>query len=140
MADTQELKALLDRVEKAEEADRELDKDIWLNTVGFDPELLPTVWPDIGEPEMPFPLLTQSIDAALALTERVLPGWQVIGIEQSWTGPYPISAQRDNLQSRAWLRKSVGSYIIVEASAPTPALALIAALLKAKIAEAESGG
>lgn len=74
MSDLPTLKSLLERVEAATRPDRELDGAIWRETVGFDPErMLPRSWPDIGSPASPFPPLTASLDASLALVEEMLP-------------------------------------------------------------------
>lgn len=69
-------------------------------------------------------LLTASLDAALALCARVLPGW-FVGLQQNrhhnkptdWTAYVERSTKNEH-----------------EATSPTPALALLAAMLKALIA------
>lgn len=70
-----------------------------------------------------------SIDAALALAERVLPGWRVFG----------ISDERDFQVNRGW-GAGVGEKTgpgIHHAKASTPALALCIAILHAKQGEGE---
>lgn len=110
---TADLSALIARLEAAEVGSRELDKAVcdalnWRRTDG--------VW------TFPAPV-SQSLDAALALAERVLPGWRVFG----------ISDERDFQVSRGW-GAGVGEKTgpgIQHAKAPTPALALVIAILKA---------
>lgn len=64
--------------------------------------------------------VTTSLDAALALAERVLPGW-------SWT-----VGTRDVPGCTAVIDSNGGSPILGEAIAPTPALALCIAILRAR--------
>lgn len=73
--------------------------------------------------------VTTSLDAALALAERVLPGWQITlstkgGEMPPWVQIYPLPLEEDN-------------YLDPEFAA-TPALALCIAILKAK-AQGEGG-
>lgn len=84
-----DLTDLLARVEQAEGPDRELDKALWYKLV-FDPALAD---PDelhwlkfVGQKQ---PWFTASLDASLALVERVLPGWTWdIGCDDSADGRY----------------------------------------------------
>lgn len=65
---------------------------------------------------------TSSIDAALALCERVLPKWEILLTDEGETG------------STSWIA-SIGpreTFMSYEAKGRTPSLALLAALLKAK--------
>lgn len=129
------LQALLERVEKAEGPDRELDALIWTAATGHE-----THYPNpyMREAEglhayterrgddlsrwYRVPALTNSIDAAVGLVEKMLPGFDVClaRVSGEWSadiGP-PDSFQAASAKSR-----------------PTPALALIAALLKALISQ-----
>lgn len=84
-----DLTSLIEKLEKAEGPSRDLDVEI-MNTLAprspdekrlFDGKVYPATWGAVGQVcdhiryfvEAPF--LTSSIDAAVALAERVLPGW-----------------------------------------------------------------
>jgi len=127
------LEALLQRVEAAEGPDRDLDADIvlWRH-----PEL--AEWPrsDRGgwvSPEWglisPPEHFTASVDAALALVERVLPDVERIDVIA-----FPNLVHRG--RAEVWLDGDTR----VVANAKTPALALIAALLRALIASTPTPG
>lgn len=111
--------SLIERLEAAEVGSRELDAAIWyalIETCGGKPDKdMIGRWPDY----------TTSLDAALALAERVLPGWHW---ELDNVGGSPYAANLTN---------PVGRFLIcgdteVYSTAPTPALALCIAILKAK--------
>ena len=144
MADMQELIA---RLEAAEAGSRELGRDvlIGLNVVR---EVEPTLFYGVGNEDtwhfgdaaesdgywriLPDP--TTSLDAALALADRVLPGWYV-GV-QPWFHTDP-----DRVMSRAYLIRPdwklwnpVGDDWCDQhhgRSCATPALAVVAAILRA---------
>lgn len=139
MSKPQDLKALLERVKKAEGADRELDADIWWildhshaerafnNGATGLPRPLPPTLPipgglgRLGVRAMA-PILTASIDAALALVERKLPEW-------SWY----LRGTPDGLSfGKLWSPFSEPSGDF-SGQAMTPPLALLAALLTALI-------
>lgn len=115
------LSDLLARVEEAEGPDRELDKDI-----------LCALLTPMGAMEFACsgPLNhkpTASLDAALALVERALPGWDWAVFRRCAPG------FGDELASaRVWPHRemSKGSG---DCRAKTPALALLAALLRARM-------
>lgn len=119
------LSELIDRLERAEDFDRELDRDIgeallgWKVTSAYIETDEPAVYPN--HPGAMYPTFTESVDAAIALTEKVLPGWAVHGLGKSplhglwWCQLYSLDA-----------RKSVE----VEEIA-TPAGALVIATLRA---------
>lgn len=65
---------------------------------------------------------TASLDAALALVERVLPGWH-----------WEVGKEPDKPLFSAWVVRDDGTASSGETWAPTPALALLAALLTALI-------
>lgn len=133
---------LLARVESATGPDRELN---CLLASAIDPEL------EDYEPSERFPgclqrngipgwttgapLYTHSLDAALALVERVLPG-SVPPPRQDMPLWLPRVARWFNGKWEATLYRSTDGYT-AEGRGPTPALALLAALLKALIADAD---
>jgi hypothetical protein len=102
--------ALITRLEEAGEGSRELDAAIWRWTDG---------WRGVDHP----PAYTTSIDAALTLAERVLPGWGWVlstgarGGHPAWVQAYPEPVDEDVCRDAV-------------ASASLP-LALCAAILKA---------
>ena len=121
---------LLERVEAASGPDRELDAVLWLAfTPGATRRTLHVPhWQrpyDIDETRdekgrlIIVPSYTSSLDAALALVERVLPGW--LWMVASADPPNRLPARVE-----LWTGDEE-----VRASAATPALALLAALLKA---------
>lgn len=117
------MRDLIERLEKASGPDRELD---WRIAEKFDiPERWPTsaLWPPFmpkSKYDKSIPSFTASIDAAVALVERVLPGWNW------WLGGIGRAAvDRKDPHSR------------FEAINASPAIALCLALLRAKEARAE---
>lgn len=76
------LAVLLERVKAATGPNQELDAQIGL-AFGWEPNIYHTAWfppdydDDLKDDYLPqLPLFTASIDAALALVEKVLPGWK----------------------------------------------------------------
>lgn len=136
---TTTLRTLLDRVEQGEGADREIDA---LLDVAFD--LRPSfcvgdkgkliahsdgyVQVSKGGPSWCSPLYASSIDAAVYLVEKVLPGWK-----------YGFESDRE-LEKRfvgsVWKDGAMAS-TLEQSMARTPARAILAALLRAKIAQEE---
>jgi hypothetical protein len=119
-----DLQSLLNRVEKAEGADREIDLDL---AFLFDkPQYAFNAGP-VPREELTFSnSYTASLDAALALAERAKPGWQ-------WAlGTLPEDPTRygASILPRADVDPFVGE-------AATPALALLAALIRSLITDAE---
>ena len=106
-ATREELQALLERVEKATGPDRLLSRDL-ARTFGM-----------LGH-------YTASIDAALALVERVLPGWHWIR-----KSPLSMTVYQDPKDEKAWA-------VHFDGAGATPALSLLAAILKALIAQQEA--
>lgn len=120
----QSLSDLIARVDAATGANRELDRAIatWQFPHLAECERWPhggwhsPAWGLIAPPEH----YTASIDAALALVERVLPGW-FVGLQQNrWVG--------DERRWTAYITLDADEH---EATTYTPALALLAALLRA---------
>lgn len=126
-----QLSDLIERVEKLNKPDREIDAHVHAVTHGGRVHFIDTadntvVW------EKPIdgfwirrllnlsrvPRLTASLDAAVALTERLLPG-------QEWA-----VGRRDNF-CNAWGKVRIGTLESVADVAPTPAIALVLATLKA---------
>lgn len=128
---TADLSALIARLEAAEVGNRELDCEI-ARAMGWGVHnarrnglwVVPFGEYDTCDPEAVFALgnYTTSLDAALALAERVLPGWQ-IGM---WT-------TKQNAVGSV-LRADGGAF---DATSSTPALALVIAILRAKQGEGE---
>jgi len=137
--------SLIARLEAAEVGSRELDALITAHFVGaelrpyppatdFGPSAKWQFWSADGkhflgnESKFPVPPVTTSLDAALALAERVLPGWYV-GVQAN---RYELLIAPEDWS--AYLSAPKGHQFTdeVEASAPTPALALCIAILKAK--------
>lgn len=120
------LSELITRLEKLTGPDKEID--FWLSARLFDPshetdEALQADIDLVGIDGMvidaPF---TASLDAAVALTERLLPGWTIASIGQD-----------DRKGWHAELREGHRtSYSTVQlAGAPSPAIALVLATLRA---------
>lgn len=143
MTSPTDLQDLLGRVEAATGADRELDRAIWwpvsclpsgLYMEGDDGARYADVcvglsdtpdWRHLGLYD-DAPFYTASLDAALALCERVLPGWTWdIGSECRFDGVMIYTA----IVWSADCKRDSG-----EQTAKTPALALLAAMLKAMVA------
>lgn len=134
-----DLQALIERVEKATGPDRELDADIY-EALGYEVKrrserveegwrVRRTVdWRYLdGSRWLAMDYLTASVDADLALLERVLPGWRA---EIRW-GDWPQHIERHD--ATLWnndtsKRESVFG---VSANAATLPLAIIAATLRA---------
>lgn len=123
------LDALIARLEKAEDGDRELSCSI-AKAVGWRPEdgapgsttSSPWAW---------CPDFTSSIDAALGLVERVLPGWMVVNLCE-WDsdilrsrGPWTCTLKKLGTQDDFTADKGQCPH------APTPALAVCLATLRA---------
>ncbi len=125
--------SLLQRVEQATGPDRELDAAIiaWLNNAevrryppadDFGPRDRWQFWSLDGahflgsEAKFPVPPLTASVDAALALVERVKPGSEV------------LMGLRQTAATQPWAR--VGPWWASDAIGATLPLAILAALLR----------
>lgn len=143
---TSTLRTLLDRVEKGEGRDEELDVRLiaaffapddaqvmqspriaaWLIYHGTNRNGEPRLWEKRPLGYQPSP--TSSIDAAVALVEKVLPGWDH-GYESGDCIAF----------GKVW---SEGRHddTVVRGEARTPARAIVAALLSAKIAEETKNG
>ena len=146
-----DLDALIERVEAATGPDREIDAVVWRVVLmpqlpfyrEFDGRVMLDVRHGLGEggPDWrhpsPYdqsrypPNYTASLDAALTLMERKLPGWMVVNLSE-W--------ENERMRARGrWMAQlkpigAQGDLRVVTAycqHAPSPALALISALLRA---------
>jgi hypothetical protein len=134
------LHELLERAKAASGPDRELDAEIEHAarfqrglSLGLKPDQI-AVWNHVGNgyveshgTRYASPAYTASIDAAVALISRVLPGlymWQLEFDDEPTDCPYMARLYTTN-----------GAPSGVSESGPTAPLALIVALLEAKIAE-----
>lgn len=140
MATKAELQALLERVEAKAEPDRELDADLDVNLFGGEivwrqANYTMEMYPASRRPSDHYvggyahehvPLYTASIDAALALVERVLPDW-------SWNAG---NVGEDDMPM-ANVTEPIDPCRDFSASAPTVPLAILSALLRALISQAD---
>lgn len=119
------MSGLIERLEKAEAGSRELDDSVWLSAT--DGEMMDW-WDDEAEQHqikasdgsrVNVTPVTTSLDAALALAERALPGWcfSMATITPPWVQAYPPGSVEDCLDAVA---------------ASTLPLALCIAILRAK--------
>ena len=115
-----DLAALLERVRKATGPDRELDYEIPL---AVEPPPPTGFWTTDREY---YPPITSSIDAALGLVERVLPGW-------SWrVGAYNLDrVPRCELAQPVETEFGPGIGVRAQVDGPTAPLAILAAMLTA---------
>jgi len=138
MTEVRNLSELLARVEKATKREREVDAAIalafgWRHVMepysGGDP--IPC-WYDHNNIEQFLPYFTSSLEAAVALVERVLPGVSYVQRHDpdqiKWDGRHYAANVGD-------MPHEGGNFWI---AAPTPALALIAATLRALKVRAEA--
>jgi len=131
--DIETLRALRERVREATWPDRELDALIWgiedtrpLAAAGGDRPIYKQCPDDAVAFDSP-PPFTASIDASLALVERVLPGWQHV----TWGGVWPYGGMAE-------LRSGGPECFVSNGEAGTLPLAILDALLSALI-EREGG-
>lgn len=137
---TADLSALIARLEAAEVGSRELDVAIarslgWgvHNARRFGLWVVPFGEYDTCDPDDMFELgeFTTSLDAALALAERVLPGW----LWDVTTITTAVGGLRKPLASVVRPDQPEGEEIKTWGYGSTPALALVIALLRAKQGE-----
>lgn len=139
-----DLKALLERVKTATGPDHDLDADLWLAVVpGASRKNLLADWPEEAplweyhdaERNVMFraglvPSLTASIDAALSLVERVMPGWHFNLTNFPWPVADMITPTADD---KEWAKH-------FSAKGATLALAILSALLTALVAKGGPDG
>jgi hypothetical protein len=147
-----QLEELLERVRAAKDADQSLDADICVDlqyggggsegavNVRTDPDWEGELLFEIGTEDCvnPIPPITASIDAALALVERVLPGWA--WMVQKIEGVPTRGALRD-CEADLWIPSAKTQGLKRErarSDGATHALAILAALLSALIAQREN--
>ena len=93
-----DLTALLERVEAATGPDREIDTEIARAFGWTPPGINPALWEGKETPSwwatpgFGMPAYTSSLDAAIALVERVLPGWSwhAMNKDQEENDPYKL--------------------------------------------------
>lgn len=112
--------SLIERLEAAEVGDDTLDELVLMETThpyGFDLDDDP-------------PPVTTSLDAALALAERVLPGWEF----GTYINRPDINGNRfTKIEAHRWQDVAPEhAFACASSSASTPALALCIAILKSK--------
>ncbi|WP_421591151.1 hypothetical protein [Shinella sp. M27] len=134
-----DLSALIEKLEKAEGPDRELDEAIWLavipgasrkNLLADHPDEKPLWEYHDVERNLCFrggiiPSYTSSIDAAVSLAERVLPGWVVDHIGQDYAGDIPV------LRGLGWCVELMNGEHHVVGQSKSLAIALVLATLRA---------
>ncbi len=128
-----EMKALIQRVEKAEGPDRELDADIALAT-GWERGEAGAFWREPGARLWSgyYPNPTASLDAAVSL----VPEGKLWVRLDDWTGPMEDGTAAPLSSASVYLhaRNADGERLSGVARARTPALALCAAALRALLA------
>jgi hypothetical protein len=126
------LEGLLKRVQEAQGPDRTIDAELAteVDDCVWDDHAMGWIIPGECGRSPQFPAYTQSIDAALALVERVLPPEANVGLQQNWW-PKGHEHERRRWSAVIDVHGRVGS----ECDAPIPALALLSALLKALSAQ-----
>jgi hypothetical protein len=128
---------LIDHLKAAEGPSRELDAEIaeicgirvernhWTQ---YTQEWAPYIYDWMGCHKHPLPDFTSSIDAALALVEQCLPGWEL--------GFYKMRTGHTKVEIRRWQDIPPYRYAGVgPIEAPTPPIALLIALLTALTAK-----
>ena len=119
---------LLRKIESASGADRELDLALGRLWPTPQPFSLSINQQRGGKP--PVFAFTASIDAALSLVERVLPGANTVGFEKVPRGA-DAYVSRNHVNEDHWLFESP--------TCATPPLALLSACLRAKLSEQGKG-
>lgn len=150
MTDVAALKALRERVAQLNGPDRKIDAEVWSSATGNETHfpnpfvheadgLHAYTSPVDGMGPMSrwqrVPPITASLDAAISLVEKMLPGWAP-GLVQNlhhshWVGS--LSQARPGVKSDA---STTDLIITCSAIANTPALALVAAAIDALISQA----
>lgn len=120
-ATKQELQSFLERVEKATGPDSALDRDI---IKAFDTSWICDFvsWPS---------RMTSSVDGAIWLVDRQLKGWVCENIGQDAEG------RLGEMRGIGWTAEFSNGLDMHQGQAPTLPLAILAALLKALIAQAD---
>ena len=136
--------SLITRLSKLDAPDREVD-GIIAETFGYPQEVFGSSFGTayVDGPDMHYdaatwsgegkswsaPYFTSSVDAAIALAERVLPGWQGLHLSAEWTG---IKHPGNGVTHSAQLWESLHGYKYVNGKGANLAIALLIALLRAK--------
>lgn len=136
--------SLIERLEKADGPDREIDRDLWEAITGeCTHRKTHFVYLENDERELEcsdcgadtygkdkWSGLTSSLDAALGLVERKLPGW-VWKLSTDGDASAPDHKAHATLASEVWADPGAGMGVVTYGHAPTPALAVCLALLRA---------
>jgi len=107
---------LIDRLSKLDGPDREVDREIAKIDPGPKPSMIPFDY-------------TASVDAAIALAARVLPGWTFEHIGQDYIRSMGAS---DDLMPIGWNVEITDGLAVIQGQGPTFPLAICIAILRAK--------
>ena len=133
-----DLTSLIEKLEKATSPDRHLDARIcW--TLGLEPwagtdEIHLTHFGIGSRIDKRTPAYTASIDAAVSLAERVLPGWCFDEIRQDWEG------SPTGVTGFGWTVEMVNGLTRVQGQAKTFPIAILLATLRALQQKGSSNG
>ena len=136
--------SLIERLEKADGPDREIDAELAIvGLIDATDARLPSAERDSHYPQSFVPgqywtghawrvadEYTSSLDAALGLVERKLPGW-VWKLSTDGDASAPDHKAHATLASEVWADPGAGMGVVTYGHAPTPALAVCLALLRA---------
>lgn len=133
-----DLNALLEKVRSASDGSRELDLEIW-NAISPDAPWRFTELGSItcdrygpnaaGNPVVRLNAFTSSIDDALLAAESAFPGFE-------WTRHMDDGTPAQDVVEIAWRENDTADWIFVEGKAGSTPLAIVAAVIKAKMAQA----
>lgn len=143
------LQAVIERLEKATGPDRELDARIHaiIELPSSDWEACEksiisgdglVTWHYLNKSQITAraPSYTASIDAAIALTERMLPGWARVFKYLASQSAYVFLIEYERGEDGLWWHNT-GEHLKIKASHKTEPLALLLALFKALLAKEE---
>ncbi|MCH4542968.1 hypothetical protein [Ochrobactrum sp. A-1] len=111
---------IITRLSKLDAPDREVDGEIWRYLMSGEPR---------GVLHGPIPELTASIDAAIALAERVLLGWTFEHIGQDYIRARGLD---NDVMPVGWTVEISDGAQTIQGQAPTLPLAICIAILRAK--------
>jgi len=144
------MSTLIDRLSKLDAPDREVDAEIAFATGHFDYKLKygfencriergqnrTNDWVEVFVKDKgtliysePYPHVTASVDAAIALAERVLPGWTFEHIGQDYIRARGLD---NDVMPMGWTVEISDGSQTIQGQAPTLPLAICIALLRAK--------
>lgn len=111
---------LITRLSKLDATDRQVDGEIWRYLMSDEPRAVH---------HGPIPKLTASVDAALALADRVLPGWTFEHIGQDYIRARGLD---NDVMPMGWTVEISDGAQTIQGQAPTFPIAILIALLRAK--------